>query len=867
MLPAIKNAYRQGYVSFRYNLLRQMLSPVTWLILGGGLLAINAFTFFVADLLGQNNATMEPFWGFLPFVLAVMAPLLAMRGMAAERQMGAADWLSTKPINPFYSDAGLLKSHGVLFVVWLLFSLLLPLTLAYLGQPDWLIIASGYLAAFLLGMLFLAAAFFAANVARTLLGAFLGGVLLCLVLLFSAVEGVASLSPFALSATAQNWVMTLSPIHAYERLYAGFIMAADVIWLVALVYVFFLLGHLAHRAKGVYRPLGRRFALVVIGFVVIGGGAHLAVPQSLDLTEDGRFKPSENALAVVEGIPAETIKIRFFYSGSNSGMPAPLRSFGRQVQYYLQTLAGGSDKITLEILDPSQQPALELEAQETDLEPHVAPDGSRSYLGLDISTPDAELVMPVLLPKRKHLFEFDLMNNIARLRHGQTRRVGVLTGLNMSDEKQRPAFLEMLAPFYRIDIMNHTNAMIPDENDLVIVYGGSYLEENALYALDQYIQRGGRVLFIVDPFWFSAPAGRMQAMGPNDGVTAKANISDLMAHLGLGFIPGDVLADPALGSPIQISEGAGVTTHPLWLTLRSGEINQNHPLSRNLSKISVAAGGLLHQKALEGIEITPLLSSSPSGHILPRRYLYEAEIENIDKFYQGEPQTYALAAEAAGDFPSFFKDRPATAKNWFIGGDGSKWPARFIKPHQTELEDEARVIAVADMDMFHPQLAAIGTLLQPANDNFNFMFNAVRHLLDEPDVLRIHLRHEASQRPFIRLEAALTDLTSSLSRKENQLVQELMDTRAQIADIRHETAMKGFENPIKKQELAALRLQEMTIMQRLDAVRARTYKAARYFISLLTGMNVLGGMLLLLLIGWWYKMRHFRRVRARLAKL
>ena len=866
MFKWYKKAARQAFISGRYNLLRQMLSPVTWLILGGGLLAINAFVFFIADLLGHNNATMAPFWGFLPFVLAVMAPLLAMRGMAAERQMGAADWLSTKPINPLYSDAGLLKSHMVLIIFWLLVSLILPMTLSFLGHPDWPLIASGYLAAFLLGGLFLSAAFFAANVAKSLLGAFLGGVLLNLALLFSAVEGVVSLSPFALSASAQNWVMTLSPIHAYERLYAGFIMAADVIWMVVLMYIFFLLGHWAHRVKGVYKPAGRTVSLSVIGLLGVAALAHSFLPQSIDITQDGRFKPSENALEVVKEIPADKIHISLFYSGGNSGMPSPLRTFGRQVQYYLQTLAGSSEKVSLTIIDPTQSPQAELAAQETDLEPHVAPDGSRSYLGLHIATPQADVTVPALLKERQHLFEFDLMNNIARLRHGQTRRIGVLTGLNMSDDKQRPVMLEMLAPFYRIDIINHTNAMLPDENDLIIVYGGTYLEEKAIYALDQYIQRGGRVLFVLDPFWFSAPAGRLQAMGANDGATGRPNISTLLAHLGLGFIPGQVLADPALGSPIQMNEGAGVTTHPLWLTLRSGEINQAHPLTRNLSKIAVAAGGLLHTNAPEGIKVTPLLSSSKEGHILPRRFMYEAEIENIDKFYQGNPQVYPLAAEAVGDFPAMFAQRPAFAQNWF-DGEGSTWPERFIKPHQTDLEREARVIAVTDMDMFHPQLAAIGTLLQPANDNFNFMFNAVRHLLDEPEVLRIHLRHEASQRPFVRLESALSDLTAALSKQEGKIVQQLMDTRAEIADLRHEMEMKGFENPMTLEKLRDLRVEEVTFMHQLDRIRARTFKAARYFISLLTAINVLGGLFLFMFIGWMYKIRHFRRVNRRLQSL
>lgn len=866
MINTMQHAASRIKLSLRYNLLRQMLNPVTWVILGGGLFAVNAFTFFVAGILSQNNATMEPVWGFLPFVLAVMMPLLAMRGMAAERQMGAADWLSTKPMSPLFYDAGLLKSHMVLYGIWLLASLIFPVTLAFLGQPDWALIASGYLGALLLGMLFLAAAFFAANVARSLLGAFIGGVLVNLLLLFTAVEGVASLSPAALPAGLQNAIMNASPIHAFERLYRGFVMLPDVVWLVVLGYVFFLLGHMAHRARGVYPHAGRKISSVAAGLLAVGVVCHVFLSYSLDLTQEGRFKPSDAALDVVREVPAEKINITFFYSGGNNTMPPALRVFGRQALYYLQTLENSSEKISLKIVDPSVSAENELLARRTELEPHVGPDSSRSYLGMHIKTPRTDVTMPALQLARQHLFEFDLMNNIARLRHENTRRIGILTGLNMSDEKQRPDFLEMLMPFYRIDVLNHTNAMIPDENDLIIVFGGSMLEEKALYGLDQYIQRGGRVLFLVDPFWFSAPAGRLQALGNPDGNSGGANVFDLMAHLGLKFLPGEVLADGALGSPIKISEDSGVAIHPLWLTLRSGEINQDHPMTRNLSRISFAASGILHPQLPEGVALRKILTSSQKGYILPRRYMYEAEIENIASYYQGEPQEYIIAGEVAGDFPNFYDERPQKAQNWFVG-EGGKWPERYIKPHTRDTSAEAKIFALADMDAFHPQLAAIGTTLQPANDNFNLMFNAVRYMLDEPEALRIHLRHEASQRPLIHLEQILTDLTESLSDEESSLVEDLMQVRANIADRRHDMTMKNIPEQRIDAEVYPLRIEEIEILQQLDSLRQRTFKAAQYFISIMTGLNVLGGFILLLVIGWFYKQRHFKRVSVRLGHL
>ncbi|MBA43868.1 MAG: hypothetical protein CMF62_07695 [Magnetococcales bacterium] len=861
----MKNFFNDFFKSLRFTMLRHYLTPATWYILAGSLVVVNALTFYVGDLWGSNNATMSLFWGYFPFVMTVLAPLLAMRGVALERQMGTYDWQQTKPLNQFAVDAATFKSQMLMFTMWLVASMVLPVAFGFLANPDVPLIASGYVGALLLGGVFIAASFMAASLAHSMVVAFMGGFLVSMLLLFTASEGLATLMPFAIPTEVNSLVMALSPLHAFDRLQNGLILVADIALLLSLQVIFFMLGHMFRQwsmlAKGCKAGVGcvivAAFAVIVLTQVYVSAGQ--------DLTADNRYKPSPSALQLVQDLPAERVTIQFYYSNSSGALSAEDRAYGHQVKYYLQTLARLSDKVRFSMIDPTHSAKLEQAARRQKIEPVITADGTRIYMGLVASTPEKSIVIPALPRERRDVFEFDLMNNLVRLRHEQTRRIVVLTGMNMADEKQRPKFLEKLAPFYRVDISNHRNAVIPDDNDLVIVLNGYFLGENSLYALDQYVQRGGKVLAFVDPFWFASPSGSMQASGPDDGVTAKPGFDDLLQHWGMGYIPGRVVADPSLGTPIQVTDSAGVATHPLWLTLKSGEINQDTPISRGLTKISMAATGFFDILDQETVSHQPILQTSPAAKWIERSKLYEANLENMADYFEGVNRTYILAAKASGTFKPFYEQRPEEVNEWFT--EKSKdWPENYKYPHATEAKP-SKVIAVADMDIYSPQLSLRGEGMSPSNDNLNLVFNMVRDLLDEPEALSIKLRYEANRRPFIGIDKQLTNIAAHFAEDEQELISKLMNVRRNLADLRHEQGRKRFEDPVLEKQIAEADFKELQIMHEIDEARETAFSAAKHFIGAVTLLIVFGGGLLLGLYGWMFKRRYRGRVKRKLKKL
>ena len=193
------------------------------------------------------------------------------------------------------------------------------------------------------------------------------------------------------------------------------------------------------------------------------------------------------------------------------------------------------------------------------------------------------------------------------------------------------------------------------------------------------------------------------------------------------------------------------------------------------------------------------------------------------------------------------------------------WPESYKYDHTTD-SNPSQVIAVADMDFYTPQLSMRGKGQTPSNDNLNLLFNMVRDLMEEPEALKIRLRHEANRRPFTVIDAHLTDVAAKFSADEQALVSELMNIRRKLADKRHERNMKRFEDIRLEQQIDELDFKELQKLHEIDAARQKAFETAKTYMSMLTAAIVFGAGATLLVFGMLYKLMRRRRVRRKLLK-
>jgi len=161
---------------FRKEFKSQFSSPAGFVFLTA-FLVLSAWLFFrIFFIAGQ--ASMRPFFSFMPWLFLFFVPAAAMRAWAEERKLGTDEILLTLPVRDWEVVVG--KFLAGLAFLGLAIALTFPLviTVSALGDPDPGPIIGGYAGLLLLGAAYLAIALFASSLTENQIVAFIVGITL-----------------------------------------------------------------------------------------------------------------------------------------------------------------------------------------------------------------------------------------------------------------------------------------------------------------------------------------------------------------------------------------------------------------------------------------------------------------------------------------------------------------------------------------------------------------------------------------------------------------------------------------------------------------------------------------------------------------
>lgn len=172
-------------------------------------------------LLELRQADLAPFFGYIPWLLVVLVPAVAMRLWAEERRSGTVELLLTLPVS--LPGAYL----GKFLAGWCFLALALSLTwpvvfqIARLGDPDWGAVAGGYLAGLLAAAVFLAIGMLFSALTRNQVVAFILGVAASIVFLLLGLPQSLDVAGRLLGGYLTDVLGSLSLIDHYETLSRG----------------------------------------------------------------------------------------------------------------------------------------------------------------------------------------------------------------------------------------------------------------------------------------------------------------------------------------------------------------------------------------------------------------------------------------------------------------------------------------------------------------------------------------------------------------------------------------------------------------------------------------------------------------------
>ena len=213
-------------------------SPIAYIFITF-FLGISSWLFFRTFFL-SGQAEMRGFFGLMPWIFLFFIPAVTMKLWAEEKKLGTAEILMTLPIRDYEVVLGKFLASFGLLAVTALFSLGLPFSVIYLGDPDGGIIICGYLGLLLMGGAYLAIGLFASTLTENQIVAFILGISACFVLLIIGEDIVLFSTP--------DW---LFPIFSYLGLSAhyssilrGVIDSRDIIYYLSITGFFLYLSTL-----------------------------------------------------------------------------------------------------------------------------------------------------------------------------------------------------------------------------------------------------------------------------------------------------------------------------------------------------------------------------------------------------------------------------------------------------------------------------------------------------------------------------------------------------------------------------------------------------------------------------------------------
>jgi ABC-2 type transport system permease protein len=234
---------------FKREFFSYFRSPVAYVFIIIFLLASVGCTFFLGQLYESNQAGLQPFFTYLPWLYLVLVPAVGMRLWAEERRSGTIELLFTLPVN--LSDVVLAKFFaGWAFIgIALLLTLPLVITINYLGEPDNGVIVSGYIGSFFMAGSYLAVSCFTSALTKNQVVGFILSIVICFVMVLLGwgifTDVLASVFP----ASAIDFIASLGFITHFQNISRGLLDTRDVIYFASTIVLALALNTLILQAK------------------------------------------------------------------------------------------------------------------------------------------------------------------------------------------------------------------------------------------------------------------------------------------------------------------------------------------------------------------------------------------------------------------------------------------------------------------------------------------------------------------------------------------------------------------------------------------------------------------------------------------
>ena len=369
------------------------------------------------------------------------------------------------------------------------------------------------------------------------------------------------------------------------------------------------------------------------------------------------------------------------YVSADAVLPEALRVLRPELEAVLEELVAESNgKLAFEIVDPSAgtgEVAQQI-AADYGFRPMAASlfDVSTFYFYLTLSDGETVVQMPLPEAMDRDGLRRGIEEGLKRFATGLLKTValeapqGIPPYMQQQMQMQQPpgnefqTLREVLSADFDVETASLEDGAAPPSADVLMVLDPADFDAKQVFAIDQFLMRGGTVVVAAGAYRATLAAQSLYASPVQSG------LDDWLAHHGVAVDESFVMDPQNAAFPVPVvREVAGfrfqdvqMRDYPYFIDVRGGGLNEDVPFVSELPQLTVAWASPIDVDEEANVEraVTTLLTSSPaswrsaSTDIMPNL----GPAGDVAYVPEGEQKANALAVMVEGRFQSFFEDSP-----------------------------------------------------------------------------------------------------------------------------------------------------------------------------------------------------------------
>ena len=227
-MNGLLSIYKREFTSY-------FVTPVAYVFIVIFLFMTGVFSFYLGAFYESNQADLEPFFRFHPWLYLFLIPAISMRLWSDERKSGTIELLMTLPVS--ITDMVVAKYLAAWSFTAIALFLTFPMwiTVNYLGNPDNTVVLASYIGSLIMAGGFLAIGSCISALTKSQVIAFVISVVICFMFILSGFPMVLDLFEDWAPQAVIDAIASFSFLTHFTSIKKGVIDIRDVIYFAALI--------------------------------------------------------------------------------------------------------------------------------------------------------------------------------------------------------------------------------------------------------------------------------------------------------------------------------------------------------------------------------------------------------------------------------------------------------------------------------------------------------------------------------------------------------------------------------------------------------------------------------------------------------